>query len=301
MKLELIDSETASSIISEKDDYISNFSDFDLQSRLGTWEEVSKKDLLEFLSHQTLDWTNSEKEKVERIFEELGNAYNQYEEFILESVTLIKTTGQEESDAAYTRKNCIFLPTSMIHWSYKELKELIAHELFHIISTNNPDFRNRWYAKLGFIACPELVVPEEYKKLYVTNPDTIGKNCYVEYKDNGAQIKAVPFLYSKKPYRGGYFFQYFRFSFLIVEMSNNKCLPVYEEKRLKFVDAPQKLYDLCKEIDPYDNQHRLHPEEILAYYWSFLPFSESELDHLKRTFLLKIRDILHQNKNHVSC
>ena len=50
LKAKLVDAQTASSIIATKDDYISNFSEFDLQSRLGTSEKVSKEDLLQFLS-----------------------------------------------------------------------------------------------------------------------------------------------------------------------------------------------------------------------------------------------------------
>ncbi len=61
------------------------------------------------------------------------------------------------------------------------------------------------------------------------------------------------------------------------EIQNNKCVPVYEGENVKLIEAPEKLYNLCEEIDPYNNQHRLHPEEILAYYWSYLSFSESEL------------------------
>ena len=211
---------------------------------------------------------------------------------MLDSVKLIKTTGREECDAAYTRNKCIYIPISMVEWPYDELKELIAHELFHIVSTANPKFRNDLYLKLGFTVCPELDIPNEYKHLYVSNPDTIGKNCYVAFQNNGVQIKAVPFLYSETPYRGGYFFEYFRFTFLESEMKHEKCLPLYENTRPKFISAPQKLFDLCEEIDPYDNQHRLHPEEILAYYWSLLPFSESNLPHDKRSFLVKIRNLL---------
>ena len=100
----------------------------------------------------------------------------------------------------------------------------------------------------------------------MSNPDTIGKNCYVAFQNNGTQIKAVPFLYSQTPYKGGYFFEYFRFTFLESEMKDNKCLPLYENNRPKFISPPPKLFELCEEIDPYNNQHRLHPEEILAYY-----------------------------------
>ncbi|MBY9020178.1 MAG: hypothetical protein KGD67_03900 [Candidatus Lokiarchaeota archaeon] len=294
MKAELVDAQTASSIIAEKDDYILNFSEFDLQSRLSTTEKVTKDDLVEFLSQQTVEWITSEENIINRIFDELNISYEPYKKYLLDSVKIIKTTGREECDAAYTRNKSIYVPISMVQWPYDELKELIAHELFHVVSTHNPKFRKDLYVKLGFNSCPELDVPTEYKQLYVSNPDTIGKNCYVAIQINGSKIKAVPFLYSETPYRGGYFFEYFRFTFLESEMKDKKCSPFYENNRPKFIDAPQKLFDLCEEIDPYDNQHRLHPEEILAYYWSLLPFSESRIQSYKRSYLVKIRNLLEQ-------
>jgi len=80
LKAELVDAQTASTIIATKDDYILNFSKFDLQSRLGTSEEVSKEVLVEFLSQQTVDWTNSEENIVNRIFAELDISYAPYKE-----------------------------------------------------------------------------------------------------------------------------------------------------------------------------------------------------------------------------
>ncbi len=293
MKPHVINSKEAINFITERDEYISNFSQFDLQSRLGTSEKVSIGDFLQFLSLQTIDWTNLEKEIVEKIFMELNEAYSKFKQYLPDNVILIKTTGKEEGDAAYTRGSCIYIPLSMVQYAYEELKELIAHELFHVISTDYPKFRYKWYRKLGFVSCPELEIPKEYEELYVSNPDTTGKNCYVEFQHNGGMTKAIPFLYSKQNYQGGYFFKYFRFAYLVSEIQNNKCIPVYEGENAIFIEAPEKLYNLCEEIDPYNNQHRLHPEEILAYYWSFLPFSESELGNEKRQFLLKIHTILH--------
>jgi hypothetical protein len=254
---------------------------------------------VEFLSQQTVEWTNSEELIINRIFDELESSYEPYKDYLLDSVKLIKTTGREECDAAYTRNKCIYVPVSMVQWPYEELKELIAHELFHVVSTHNPKFRNDLYVKLGFNPCPELDVPREYKHLYVSNPDTIGKNCYVSFHNNGAQIKAVPFLYSEASYKGGYFFEYFRFTFLETEMTDNECKPLYEHNRPKFIPAPQKLFDLCEEIDPYGNQHRLHPEEILAYYWSLLPFTESKIQSYKKSYLIKIRNLVEQEGNSV--
>ncbi|MFW9824549.1 MAG: hypothetical protein ACFFE4_16520 [Candidatus Thorarchaeota archaeon] len=288
----LLDKFASSSIISEIDSYLNNFSKFDLQSRMGSVEEVTQKVFLEFLSQQTLDWELTEKNVIKKIVSELNQAYNSFKHLLPKYLSFIKTTGREECDAAYTRKNKICIPISMVRWPYNELKELIAHELFHVISNSNQKIRNNWYNKLGFISCPELQIPNEYSELYVSNPDTIGKNCYIQIVKNGKSEKAVSFLYSETPYRGGYFFQYFRFSFLIAEVYDGKCIPLYEHKQLKFIDVPQSLYELCFEIDPYNNQHRLHPEEMLAYYWSFIPFSELELDPEKKSFFQKIHRIM---------
>lgn len=289
MQIEFLDKKTASSVISEKDLYLSNFSKFDIQSRLGIIEEATLNDLMEFLSYQTLNWDEFERETVEKIFSDLERAYMPYKENFPKHIELIKTTGREEADAAYTRKNRIYIPISMLEWSYNELKELIAHELFHVFSNMNPKLRNGLYTKLGFIPCPDLQIPKAYQDFYVTNPDTIGKNCYLQFLENGEFVKGVSFLYSKGPYRGGYFFQYFRFSFLIAEVTSNRCTPLYDGDHIRFSKVPQSLYDLCTELDPYNNQHRIHPEEILAYYWSLLPFRFSEISFNKRVFLKKIK------------
>ena len=127
MKVKFLDKQLASSIISEKDPYLSNISSFDIQSRLGIIEKASLTDLIQFLSHQTLDWEEIEINIIEKIFSELVQAYRSYKENFPKVIELIKTTGREEADSAYTRKNRIFIPISMLEWSYNELKELIAH------------------------------------------------------------------------------------------------------------------------------------------------------------------------------
>ena len=158
---------------------------------------------MEFLSRQTVDWKNSEEIIVNNIFDKVDISYAPYKEYLLNGVKIIKTTGREECNPAYTRNNCIYVSISMVQWPYDELKELIAHELFHVVSTHNPKFRNDLYVKLGFNPFPELDVPDEYQQLYVSNPDTIGKNCYIAFQNNRVKIKAIPFLYSESPYRGG--------------------------------------------------------------------------------------------------
>jgi hypothetical protein len=297
MKPIFVEKNSGSSIITEKDPYILGFSEFDLQSRLGTSAQVSLVDLLNFLPRQCLDWNPHEINKISLIFRHLNKAYDLYKKYIFDEIPLIKTSGAEESNAAYTRGKHIYIPNEIIQWNTYDLTLLIAHELFHIVSTHNLEFRKNWYAKLGFIACPDLRVPKEYKKLSVSNPDTIGKNCYLEIKDNGDSLKAVPFLFSTRSYQGGYFFRYFRFSYLACEIEIDKCIPIYQKEALKFIEPPPTLYDLCEEIKPFENQHRLHPEEILAYYWSTMSIPKSELPPFMKNYYSKILDIIENQKN----
>lgn len=295
MQFNLVNSETSSRIISTKDAYLANFSDFDRQSRLQVSKPISISEVLEFLAKQTLDWTDRETHVINKIGEELEEFYCNREDFDLDEVFLIKTTGLEECDAAYTRGKAIYLPYSMARWPYNPLKETIAHELFHVISTYNPRFRNRLYQKLEFQPCSDLEIPDSHKKLAVSNPDTIGKNCQVNLRNNGSLVKAVPFLYSTAPYSGGYFFEYFRYSFIACDVTSNKCLPEKVNGKPIFINPPDSLFKLCEEIDPYNNQHRLHPEEILAYYWSYLIFPKTHLEHFKSSFVSKIEKLLLDN------
>ena len=295
MEIKLIEKDQASDFIIERDPYLLNFSEFDLQSRLNTTNRVSLEDLLQHLSQQTLDWTEPEKAKIQDICSHLQKMYLKFSQYLPESVSFVKTTGRDESEAAYTRKNQIFLPQMMIKWPLIPLTEMVAHELFHIISRYSPEFTAEWYEKLGFTACPELKIPQKYKNLTVSNPDTIGKNCYVKVNKK----KIVPFLYSERTYEGGYFFKYFRYDFVECEITEKSCNPIIISGDMNFIKTPTHLFELCKEIDPYENQHRLHPEEMLAYSWAIYSIPKEMRQQYQRDYFKKIHDILHHNANFV--
>jgi len=63
----------------------------------------------------------------------------------------VKTTGEEEFNSAYTRNRSIALPESFT-LATDERRDffLLAHELFHVLSRENPGQRHALYALLGF-------------------------------------------------------------------------------------------------------------------------------------------------------
>ncbi len=292
MKFRITDSIEGSKLISTRDAYIESFSEFDIASRTNNPKTNSVNKMLQYLSNQTLNWSGGEKEMLSEICGELCNYIERSNQYQLDEVLVAKTTGLDDSDAAYTRANVIYLPQSMVNWRYDDLEALIAHEVFHVISTYNPEYRNDLYKKLGFIHCADIAIPEQYKKLSVSNPDTIGKNCYILVNKGGRTIKAVPFLYSDTPYQGGYFFDYLRFSFVACRVSGEKCVLLQDSNQPVFVDPPELLFELNEEFDPYNNQHNLHPEEMLAHYWSYSYAFQEVSWHPLSSFLARIGAIL---------
>lgn len=77
-------------------------------------------------------------------------------------IILLKTSMKEEGNIpAYTRKNWIAVGEKALEKaSAEELERLMANEVFHILSRNNPEFRKAMYAVIGFkVAQHEILLP----------------------------------------------------------------------------------------------------------------------------------------------
>jgi hypothetical protein len=177
----------ARKVLVRKDIFILSLSPFDRASRLKTESSVSQSEFLDFISKQTLDWGSFECKEVESILDSVISKLAQYSLKFPKKISIIKTTGREEGNAAYCRGDSIILPQSMINTPYA-LKNLLTHEIFHIYSNNNSKKRSKLYRIIGFFNCPELEFPEELKDLKITNPDAPLINCYLKANN----LKIVP-------------------------------------------------------------------------------------------------------------
>jgi hypothetical protein len=77
---------------------------------------------------------------------------------------------------------------------------------------------------IGYYRCPELEFPKELASLKITNPDAPKNNYYIKLNYQGADYKAIPVLYSEKPFNvsdNREFFSYMKYNLLAVEIKNN--------------------------------------------------------------------------------
>ena len=207
-----------------KDDFIQRLSPFDRSARMKTDKAVSEGELLEFIGRNVVDWTSEEMQTVQAAIEAIQPLLRDLPLSLPPTVQFIKTTGAEEGNAAYTRATAIVLPKSALGKSQEDLQKLICHELFHILSRQNPELREKLYGIIGFTKCNEIKLPPELERRKITNPDAPRNDHFIRLQIDGHESLAVPILLSSvETYdvkRGGEFFEYLQFQFLVVEKSS---------------------------------------------------------------------------------
>jgi len=286
--------------LTAKDDFIQRLSPFDRSARMKTDKAVSAGDLLEFIGKNVADWTKEETQTVQAAIEAMQPLFRDLPLSLPPTVQLIKTTGAEEGNAAYTRATAIVLPKAVLGKSQEELQQLICHELFHILSRQNPVLREELYGIIGFTKCNEIKLPPELERRKITNPDAPRNDHFVRLQIGGHESLAVPVLLSSvETYdvkRGGEFFAYLQFQFLVVEKDRGSAnlKAVLEGSSPKLVGM-ERVSGFMEQVGR-NTDYIIHPEEILAD--NFALFILNSHTVASPEILQKMREVLMRKTNH---
>lgn len=267
-------------ILMARDDYVSRMSPFDRAARAKSGGTVSEAKFLQHVGNSVLPWSEPEKQRIVSAIDGIPSLQT-FPLPLPEKIFLIKTTGDEEGGAAYTRGDAIVLPQGQLERPLADVQKLIAHELFHVMSRTNPDLREKLYASIGFVKCDEIDYPRELAPRKITNPDAPQNDHCIRLDVNGQQQWAVPILFSSAAtydvQRGGPFFQYLQFQFLLVERQevSSVAKPIYEDGMPKLIGIEQA----GRFFEQVGNNTRyiIHPEEILADNFALLMMRERDL------------------------
>jgi hypothetical protein len=196
-----------------------------------------------------------------------------------ESVWLIKTTGREEGGAAYCRQHAVVVPQSMTRDAPRELERLLTHELFHVLSSHNAEFRRRCYQIIGFRPVTPVPFPNSLRDRRITNPDGPLTDAVIDMQVDGQGRSAVPILYSSEPkfdpQKGGPFFKYVTFRLLVVESHDGGWRGV-ERNGEPWLLSPGQVPDFGRQIGA-NTGYIIHPDEILADNFVHLVHQTKEL------------------------
>jgi hypothetical protein len=255
-------------ILTKRDDFVLVLSPFDRAARMKTDQNVSEQDYLDFVARNVLDWDADEKELVQSALSDLQPRLDALALPFPEKILFIKTTGAEEGGAEYTRGNAIILPQSAVKKTSASLRNIIAHELFHVLSRQNPALKEKLYAVIGFQNCGEITFPPALAERKITNPDAPKNDHCIKIKIGDESVWAVPILFSQSARydvaRGGEFFQYLNLQFLVVERKEAglSATATYDPSHPRLLSADQ-ISGFYEQVG-HNTGYIIHPEEILA-------------------------------------
>lgn len=280
----------ATEILTRKDDFIQRLSAFDRAARMKTDRIVSAEEFLAFVKASVSSWTDAEKGKVEAAIGQIRPALEALPLPLPKTIALLKTTGTEEGEAFYTRDTAIVFPEGQLTAANAPpLEKTIAHELFHILSRENPAMREALYQAIGFIPCAEVQLPASLQPRKITNPDAPRNDHSIRLRVDGKEVATVPILFSATEkydtHRGGEFFSYMQLQFLILENGSGR-LSASE------VVPPSGVSGFFEQVGR-NTDYVIHPEEILAENFALLVLNEQKV--ASPAILQRIREILNQH------
>lgn len=267
--LKFVDAKEAATMLSTHDKNTDNWGKFDIEARMGR-KGATREQLLEKIRTYTRDFTAADKDTLVKAFNifhdklvEKGLALPLPDEFIL-----VKTTMEEEGGAgAYTRENIICIGEDALKkQTAEQLLYLVAHETFHVLTRNNPDFRKAMYAVIGFnVLDREIDFPKDLTDRRISNPDVNRYDSYAMLTVDGVKGSYTMVIYSDKDYAGGSFFEYMKIGLVPLDGAFE---PVKRDGKTVVVplERATDFYDLVGKNTGYV----INPEECLADNFAFI-------------------------------
>jgi hypothetical protein len=215
--------EEGRAVLGSRDAFIQAMSPFDRCVRMKTSRLVTEAELLTYITNQVRAWSGSEQSKLTNILASIRSKLAHFNLPFPDRILLVKTTGAEEDDAAYTRSRSIVLPQNYLSVDSSVIEDVLIHELFHIFSTYHASWRPALYSVIGFIDCGDVALPDSLQPLKITNPDGFANRFAVQLRGEDRVVTAMPVIYSKSAtYQGGGLFDYLQLWLMEVELSDGK-------------------------------------------------------------------------------
>lgn len=266
----------AQMLITDIDNFTNKLNSLDINLRLGK-EDGRKSELLRLAMNETLNWSDEDKKKITAAFKSLQAKIDKQKLKIKypHEIILVKTSMKEEMNVtAYTRKNWIALGEDFINKATKDnLEYLLAHEMFHLLTRNDKNFKKSVYSVIGFeVTDRELFFPIDIVERKISNPDIEQYDSYAEFTIDGTKQKCSMIIYSDKAYTTGGLSDYLNVG--LIPLDDN-LIPLR-------TDGKTIIYGIDKAEDFYDKvgrntKYTINPEEILADNFAYLLIQKKDL------------------------
>ncbi len=203
----LLDVDSAAEQIATRDDFMRGLTLLDRQVRM---KVVSNVDEAAFVTHaraQVRAFKPKQIAKLTKVAAEVGALLQAQDlaRWLPREIKLVQTTGVEEGfppafDLSYTRAGVIYINSRALQLLSRQL---LIHELFHILTTNHPAQREALFAAIGFSKIEAPQFPKELAGLSLTLPEVPqGARHAIRVRYKGESVLAVPLCVLMEPYAG---------------------------------------------------------------------------------------------------
>lgn len=146
-------------VLMADDDFIAATSDFQRSAFILKEPPTTREEFLAFHTGAVMPWPAKREAYWRATLARLAPTFNALKLRLPKEVLLVISDGRESDDEPYTRAHAVVLPGGGIGPYRISDDELLAHELFHVVSRHDPALATRLYATLGFEPAAPLQWP----------------------------------------------------------------------------------------------------------------------------------------------
>jgi len=187
-------------VLMANDDYIAATSDFQRSAFMRKEPPTTLEEFLAFHHGVVMPWPAKSEAYWRATLARLAPIFNALKLRLPKEVLLVNSDGRESDDAPYTRAHAVVLPGGGVGASWRHSEdELLAHELFHVVSRHDPALATRLYATLGFEPAAPLQWPPQWLPLRIANPDAPHHRHLMRTHIEGRDVALMPLLVATRP------------------------------------------------------------------------------------------------------
>lgn len=170
------------------------------------------------------------------------------------------------------------------------------HELWHIISRNNPQLRKQMYGLIGFhVLDQEIDIPDEVKSHILCNPDVERHDSYATFTINGQKTDCMLMLYAEEDEYEEFFTNFQRYisttdGYWLMALDSETHRPYKNDKGKYVVYNCREVSDFNEVMSSGNTHYCDDPEECMADNFAFAMMGRTDLPNTK--LLEDIRQLL---------
>lgn len=192
------DVEAARRVLAADDLWLRRTSGFQRAVLMGRTGAPALADFRAWQAAAAQSWPEEERRRWMRALEIVGPAFARLKLPLPPDVLLIRTDGSESANQPHTRANAVVLPVRFQQQGYTDV-EVLAHELFHVVSRHQPELANRLYELIGYDRVGELDWPADWLPLRIANQDAEHDRHLMRVKVQGRETTVMPVVVTSSP------------------------------------------------------------------------------------------------------